>query len=115
ALQFSYPEYLSLYIFGLTAVCALAGKSLPKALIATTLGLILSRCRLRIDRLAPGGQRIVVDPDRGIPGRWPLLPLADWKAGKIPVCVVNDDGRVFVESEADPVIIHGQAAEELIG
>jgi len=71
-------------------------------------GLLLGRVRLRIDRLAPGGQRISADPDRHAPGRWPLLPLADWKAGKIPVCVVNEDGRVTVESELDPLIIRGQ-------
>ncbi|MEQ8193164.1 MAG: tripartite tricarboxylate transporter permease [Rhodospirillales bacterium] len=42
ALRFSAPEYFALYVFGLTAVCSLAGKSLPKALIAMTVGLMIS-------------------------------------------------------------------------
>jgi putative tricarboxylic transport membrane protein len=42
ALRFSSPEYFALFVFGLTAVCALAGKSLPKALIAMTVGLMIS-------------------------------------------------------------------------
>ncbi|MGI9352664.1 MAG: tripartite tricarboxylate transporter permease, partial [Rhizobiaceae bacterium] len=42
ALQFSAPEYLMLYIFGLTAVSALAGDSLLKALMAMTLGLLIA-------------------------------------------------------------------------
>ena len=42
ALRFSSQEYFALYVFGLTAVAALAGKSLPKALIAMTLGLMVA-------------------------------------------------------------------------
>ena len=65
-----------------------------------------------IDRLAPGGARIIVDPDRQVAQRWPLLPLADWKAGKIPVCVVDDAGRVTIEGKSDRIIIHGQQQPE---
>ncbi len=42
ALSFSAPEYFALMVFGLTAVSALAGDSLMKALMAVTLGLIIS-------------------------------------------------------------------------
>ena len=42
ALKFSSQEYFALYIFGLTAVAALAGKSLPKAMIAMLLGLMVA-------------------------------------------------------------------------
>ncbi len=68
---------------------------------------------LMIDRLAPGarGTYITVNPDRSTPSRWPLLPLADWQAGKIPVCVVDDDGHAYIEAETDPVIIHGQTED----
>jgi hypothetical protein len=79
---------------------------------AVSVGYLLSHPRLVIDRLAAGGQRISVDPDRQFAQRWPLLPLADWKAGKIPVCVVDDDGNVTIEGEIDPVIIHGQESEQ---
>jgi hypothetical protein len=63
-----------------------------------------------VDRLAAGGARISVDPDRHYPQRWPLMPLADWKAGKVPVCVVDTQGRVTIEGESDPVIVRGDAA-----
>ncbi|MEM1107741.1 MAG: DUF4965 domain-containing protein [Planctomycetota bacterium] len=74
-----------------------------------TMGYFLASPRLMIDRLAPGavGTYITVDPDREMPQRWPLLPLADWQAGKIPVCVVNGDGRVTIEAPTDPVVIQG--------
>jgi hypothetical protein len=80
---------------------------------ATTFGYLLSYPRLIIDRLAPGGARISVDPDHGYAQRWPLLPLADWKAGKIPVCVVDCGGeenvcRVVIETQLESVIIRGQ-------
>ena len=75
-------------------------------------GYLLSQPRLVIDRLGAGGQRISVNPDRSYPQRWPLLPLADWKAGKIPVVVVDADGKVSMECETDPVIIHGQKQAE---
>ncbi|MFG0248841.1 MAG: glutaminase domain-containing protein [Phycisphaeraceae bacterium JB051] len=80
---------------------------------ATTFGYLLSYPRLTIDRLAPGGARISVDPDHGYAQRWPLLPLADWKAGKIPVCVVDCGGdeevcRVVIETQLESVIIRGQ-------
>ncbi|MEM1213997.1 MAG: hypothetical protein AAGI68_17060, partial [Planctomycetota bacterium] len=83
----------------------------------TSIGYYLASPTLVIDRLAPGSQGtyITVDPDRSIPQRWPLLPLADWKAGKIPVCVVDDQGRVSIEGQIDPVIIQGQATTELAG
>ena len=83
----------------------------------TSFGFLLSGPRLVIDRLAPGGQRITVDPDHHYPQRWPLLPLADWKAVKVPVCVVQNDGTVFIEGEGDPVIVRGQvsAQEPMIG
>ncbi len=71
------------------------------------IGHLLAAPRLIIDRLAPGGAYITVDPDRHKPQRWPLLPLADWKAGKIPVCVIDHKGRVTIEGQIDPVIVHG--------
>lgn len=76
----------------------------------TTLGYLLAGPQLMIDRIAPGsgGTYITIDPDRKHPARWPLLPLADWKGGKVPIAVVSPDGRVSIESEIDPVIIHGQ-------
>ncbi len=84
---------------------------------AASLGFMLAQVRLVIDRLAPGGHRISVEPDTTVPQRWPLLPLADWKAGRIPVCVVDEDGCVTIENESDPVIVHGPGAAEpdLIG
>ena len=74
-----------------------------------SLGYYLAGPRLVINRLAPGtgGAYITVSPDREYPQRWPLLALADWKAGKIPVCVVDDHGNATIEGEIDPVIIHG--------
>ncbi|MBB6429427.1 glutaminase domain-containing protein [Algisphaera agarilytica] len=78
-----------------------------------TMGYYLATPRLMIDRLAPGavGTYITVDPDRHTPQRWPLLPLADWQAGKIPVCVVQGDGRVLIEAITDPVVIQGEENE----
>ncbi len=73
----------------------------------TSVGYFLATPRLIVDRLAPGGSYITVDPDRTGPARWPLLPLADWKAGKIPVVVVDDEGRVSIEGEIDPIIVYG--------
>ncbi|MEM6459192.1 MAG: DUF4965 domain-containing protein [Planctomycetota bacterium] len=80
----------------------------PRGVVA--LGYYLASPRLMIDRLAPGavGTYITVDPDRNIPQRWPLLPLADWQAGKIPVCVVGDNGRVTIEAPTDPVQVLGK-------
>ncbi len=78
----------------------------------TSIGVLLAGPRLIIDRLAAGGLYITVEPDRDRPQRWPLLPLADWKAGKIPVCVVDDQGQVTIESKIDPVVIHGSALDE---
>lgn len=42
ALKFSSQEYFALFVFGLTAVSALAGKSMAKALLAMILGLMIS-------------------------------------------------------------------------
>jgi hypothetical protein len=77
----------------------------PRGIVA--IGAMLAYPRLIIDRLAPGGASISVDPDRHFNQRWPLLPLADWAAGKIPVCVVNE-GQVHIENDADPVFIRGE-------
>jgi hypothetical protein len=74
---------------------------------ATAMGYLMAGPRLVLDRLAAGGSRISVEPDRNFPQRWPLLPLADWRAGKIPVCVVDPDGNVLIENEMDPVIVRG--------
>ena len=83
----------------------------------TAIGLFMAGPRLIIDRLAAGGAYITVEPDRSFRQRWPLLPLADWKAGKVPVCVVDTGGAVTIEGAIDPVIIHGAAGRnsELIG
>lgn len=75
------------------------------------IGHLLAAPRLVIDRKAPGGTYITVDPDRHKPQRWPLLPLADWRAGKIPVCVVDHKGRVTIEGKIDPVIVHGDSPD----
>jgi hypothetical protein len=73
----------------------------------TAIGYFLAFPRLSIDRLAPAGAYITVEPDRHHRQRWPLLPLADWKAGKVPVCVVDERGRVAIEGQIETVIIHG--------
>lgn len=70
-------------------------------------GYFLATPRLIVDRLAPGGTYITIEPDTAEPQRWPLLALADWHAGRVPVCVVDLDGKVSIEAETDPVIIHG--------
>ncbi len=77
----------------------------------TGMGHLLAAPRLVIDRKAPGGTYITVDPDRHKPQRWPLLPLADWRAGKIPVCVIDHHGRVTIEGQIDPVIVHGDTVD----
>lgn len=76
------------------------------------MGYLLAGPRLIIDRLAGGGILLSINPDRGVAQRWPLLPLADWAAGKVPVCVVQSDGGVHIEGETDPVIIHGRPRHE---
>lgn len=75
----------------------------------TAIGYLLAGPRLVVDRLAPGGQLITVDPDRQGPRRWPLLALADWKIGRIPVCVIDEAGHVTIEARTDPVIVHRHA------
>lgn len=82
----------------------------PRGVVA--LGWFLATPRLTIDRLAPAGPYLTVAPDRHHPQRWPLLPLADWSAGKVPVCVVGIDGSVHIEARTDPVIVHGGACAE---
>lgn len=84
----------------------------PRGIV--TLGYFLATPRLTIDRLSPGGAYITVEPDRHMPQRWPLLPLADWPAGKVPVCVVDPHGHVTIEAPTDRVIIHGDRADDTI-
>lgn len=67
----------------------------------TAFGLFLAGPRIVIDRLDT--EYYSVNPDRTMPHRWPLLPLADWEAGKIPICVVHASGRVTLEGEIEPV------------
>ena len=76
----------------------------PRGVVA--FGYFLATPRLIIDRHAPGGAYITVEPNTSTPQRWPLLPLANWHTGRIPVCVVDLDGHVTIEAETDPVIIH---------
>ncbi len=78
-------------------------------------GYLLAGPRLKIDRLDT--HYISIDPDRHRPQRWPLLPLADWDAGKIPVCVVDANGHVRIESEIEPIKILGsdEADTDTIG
>ncbi|MEM1099424.1 MAG: DUF4965 domain-containing protein [Planctomycetota bacterium] len=82
----------------------------PRGIV--TLGYFLATPRLTINRLAPGGAYLTVEPDRHMPQRWPLLPLADWVAGRVPVCVVSADGRVTIEAPTDPVIVHSDEDSE---
>jgi hypothetical protein len=82
---------------------------------AVTIGYLLAQPRLVIDRLAPGGERISVEPVKTTPQRWPLFALADWRAGKIPICVVDLNGRVSIEGETDPIIIRGSGEAQVIG
>jgi len=63
--------------------------------------------------LAEGGAKISVTPDRYRHSRWPLLPLADWAAGKIPVCVVDGEGRVAIEGELEEVEVRRTSVEQL--
>ncbi len=82
----------------------------PRGVVA--LGYFLATPRLTINRLAPGGSYLTVEPDRHMGQRWPLLPLADWAAGRVPVCVVDAKGRVSIEAQTDPVIVHGDEDSE---
>lgn len=77
---------------------------------ATAFGWLLAGPRLAVDRL--DGAFFAVNPDRQYPQRWPLLALADWEAGKIPVCVVDPEGQVFIEGEIEPVKILGEAPRD---
>ncbi len=69
-------------------------------------GYFIASPRLIIDRLAPGGSYITIEPNTSAPQRWPLLALANWHAGRVPVCVVDLHGKVTIEGETDPIIIH---------
>ena len=80
------------------------------------MGYLLGYPRLIIDRLdtsRPGG-RFTVCPDRHYKQRWPLLPLANWKAGKVPICVVDKHGKVSIEGETDPIVVLDPPKEETI-
>ena len=77
---------------------------------AVAFGAFLAGPRLVIDRLDE--DVFVVNPDRNRPQRWPLLPLADWAAGKIPICVVSADGQIHIEGEIEPVKVLGHAPVE---
>ena len=81
----------------------------PRGIVS--MGYLLAMPRLVIDRLAPGGERISVEPDTSSPARWPLLPLADWKANRIPVCVVDEHEHVLIEGEIENIIIHGESSQ----
>ena len=70
-------------------------------------GWFLAGPRLQLDRL--DGEFVSVDPDRNYTQRWPLLALADWPAGKIPICYIDPEGRVRIEGRIKPVKIAGQA------
>jgi hypothetical protein len=72
---------------------------------AAAMGHFFAGPRLQLDRL--DGEFFAVDPDRHHAQRWPLLALADWAANKIPVCVVNSDGRVRIEGGIEPVKVLG--------
>lgn len=76
----------------------------------TSFAYFLTGPRLVIDRL--DDEYFAVDPERRRPDRWPLLPLADWAAGKIPICVTHEDGRVTIEGEIEPVKIIDRTADE---
>ncbi len=84
---------------------------------AAAFGYFLSGPRIRIDRLADrdSGAAISVQPDLHRHSRWPLLPLADWKAGKIPVCVVDGEGRVTIEGEIENVTVLNATEEPADG
>jgi len=58
-----------------------------------SMGYLFAAPRLVIDRLAPGGRLLSIGPDRPSPQRWPLLPLADWRAGRIPRAWYHRMGR----------------------
>lgn len=82
---------------------------------AASMGYFLAQPRLTIDRLAPQGPDIRVNPDTSVPQRWPLFPLADWAIGRIPICVVDHQGRISIEAEIDPITIGNQPQTLKIG
>ncbi len=77
---------------------------------AATVGYFVAGPRLRIDRLDGDGVR--VDPARHRPQRWPLLAVADWDAGRIPVCVVDEAGAVNIEGSVGAVHVDGDRPAE---
>jgi hypothetical protein len=72
---------------------------------AAAMGYFFAGPRLQLDRL--DGEFFAVDPDRHHAQRWPLLALADWAASKVPICVVDSDGRVRIEGGIEPVRVLG--------
>jgi len=55
---------------------------------------------LALPRLVRHGSRASISPIA--PGRWPLLSLANWKSGKIPVAVVErKNGKLVAKVEGD--------------
>lgn len=87
----------------------------PRGMAA--MGYIIAAPRLTLDRLAADGAAITVEPDTHYPQRLPLLPLADWKANKLPICVVNAAGEVTIEGQIDPITIRSgrEASSQTIG
>ncbi|MCC5827832.1 MAG: DUF4965 domain-containing protein [Phycisphaeraceae bacterium] len=81
----------------------------------SSMGYFLAQPRLTVDRLAPGGPEIRVNPDPSIPQRWPLFPLADWAIGRIPICVVDHKGNISIEAEIDPIKIGADEPSLKIG
>jgi len=79
----------------------------PRGIVS--LGYLLAYPRLMVDRLAPAGTQVSVSPDRHWKQRWPLLPLADWKSGRVPICVVDQAGDVRIEGETDKVVVRSEA------
>ena len=76
---------------------------------AAAFGYFLAGPRLVLDRL--DGEFTFVNPDRHRHQRWPLLPLADWAAGKIPICVVDADRAVTIEGALEDVTLRGEQHE----
>lgn len=61
---------------------------------AVAMGLLAAAAGLRLDR---AGERLTLGPPR-VPARVPLLPLADWAAGRVPWATFRFvDGRLAVE------------------
>ncbi len=61
---------------------------------AAMFGLVASAARLTLDRSKKTAR---VDPIA--PGTWPVLPLADWAKGKVPMAQVSRDGKGKLKTE----------------